>query len=369
MVEHYSKQIEVVAVPDKEPATIKRVILDRVISQYGCCAEVISDNGGEYKKEFCELLAQLFIDHRNASANHPQANGLAERTVQTMKRAIRKWTDTHAVDCHWDDALPYILLGYRCSVQAATGLCPYEILHGCKPIVPPAIMERMSEPINFDDADKAAAQLIERRQLLEEHCIIAGHNLAIAQHRDTLRFAQVRTGAYAPKSFNITPGSFVYLRRVQPNTAHMAARPEIYRVVELRANGVLLLDGRCTTTFTVHLNNVAPCHLPDIDLQQDPRLARPHANYPCSVCKSNEKGAEMMLCDGCNKAFHLHCLHPPLKEIPEEDIWLCSTCIKGGVTPATIRGLPDPQNRIQKTEVYTSRDPKSAKHATSYTGR
>ena len=197
MVEHYSKQIKVVAVPNKEPATIKRVFLDRVISQYGCCAEVISDNGGEYKKEFCELLAQLFIDHRNASANHPQANGLAERTVQTMKRAIRKWTDTHAVDCHWDDALPYILLGYRCSVQAATGLCPYEILHGCKPIVPPAIMERMSEPNNFDDADKAAAQLIERMQLLEEHCIIAGHNLAIAQHRDTLRFAQVRTGAYA----------------------------------------------------------------------------------------------------------------------------------------------------------------------------
>ena len=161
----------------------------------------------------------------------------------------------------------------------------------------------------------------------------------------------------------------MYLQRVQPNTAHMAARPEIYRVVELRANGMLLLDGRCTTTFTVHLNNVAPCHLPDIDPQQDPRLARPHANYPCSVCKSNEKGSEMMLCDGCNKAFHLHCLHPPLKEIPEEDIWLCSTCIKGGVTPATIRGLPDPQNRIQKTEVYTSRDPKSAKHATSYTGR
>ena len=53
MVEHYSKQIEVVAVPNKEPATIKRgVFLDRVISQYGCCAEVISDNGGEFKKEF-----------------------------------------------------------------------------------------------------------------------------------------------------------------------------------------------------------------------------------------------------------------------------------------------------------------------------
>ena len=81
MVEYYSKHIEVVAVPNKEPPTIARTFLDRVISQFGCCAEVISDNGGEFTKEFSDLLAQLCIDHRNVSANHPQANGLAERTV------------------------------------------------------------------------------------------------------------------------------------------------------------------------------------------------------------------------------------------------------------------------------------------------
>ena len=289
--------------------------------------------------------------------------------MQTIKRAIRKWTDTHQVDCHWDDALPYILLGYRCSVQAATGLCPYEILlHGCKPTVPPAIMERMTDEIDFDDAEKAAAQLIARKQLLEEHCLIAGHNIAIAQHMDTLRYSHTRSGTYAPKLFNITDGSFVYIRRVIPNTAHMAARPGIYRVVELRANGVLLLDGRCATTFKIHLNNVAPCHLPNIDPTQDSRLARPHADYPCYVCKSEEKDSAMMLCDSCNKAFHLRCLQPPLDEPPTDDVWICSICIKGGINPDDIRALPDPEHRIP-AKIYTSKDPKGAKHAATYAGR
>ena len=49
MIEHYSKHMEIVAIPDKEPATIARVFLDGVISRYGCCAEVISDNGGNLK--------------------------------------------------------------------------------------------------------------------------------------------------------------------------------------------------------------------------------------------------------------------------------------------------------------------------------
>ena len=55
MIEHYSKQVEIVAISEKEPSTIARVFLDRVICQYGCCAEVISDNGGEFKGEFAEL--------------------------------------------------------------------------------------------------------------------------------------------------------------------------------------------------------------------------------------------------------------------------------------------------------------------------
>jgi hypothetical protein len=51
----------------------------------------------------------------------------------------------------------------------------------------------------------------------------------------------------------------------------------------------------------------------------------------CFICKD---GGVLLMCDGdCQRAFHLHCLNPPLKEVPEED-WFCPECIKQGKMPS-----------------------------------
>ena len=94
---------------------------------------VVSDGGGEFRGAFDALLSSLFIDHRTTSANHPQANRLAERAVQTLKRAIRKHSETAKEDSVWDMAVPYIMLGYNSSAQASTGLSPYEVMYGVPP--------------------------------------------------------------------------------------------------------------------------------------------------------------------------------------------------------------------------------------------
>ena len=193
---------------------------------------------------------------------------------------------------------------------------------------------------------------------------MAGDNILIAQQRDRIRYSQICSGFYAPRLFNITPGCFVYLRRDTANTAHMAARPEIYRVVELRANGVVQLDGKCGTKFMVHL---APCHLPNIDPTQD-LFIRPHADLPCSVCRSPETANEMLLCDGCDKAFHLSCLKPPLEVVPEEEVWLCPRCKAAGVDPHAISNKPDPI-RPSAPKVRASRNIKAGEHAATLTGR
>ena len=44
----------------------------------------------KFKGEFQTLLSEHFIDHRLASREHPQADGLAEHMVQTMKQRLRK---------------------------------------------------------------------------------------------------------------------------------------------------------------------------------------------------------------------------------------------------------------------------------------
>uniref|UniRef100_H2YQ32 DNA helicase n=1 Tax=Ciona savignyi TaxID=51511 RepID=H2YQ32_CIOSA len=57
-----------------------------------------------------------------------------------------------------------------------------------------------------------------------------------------------------------------------------------------------------------------------------------HQDY-CDVCK---QGGEIILCDGCPRAFHLVCLEPPLDQ-PPEGSWPCPVCVKNGVEPK-VRG-------------------------------
>ena len=42
----------------------------------------------------------------------------------------------------------------------------------------------------------------------------------------------------------------------------------------------------------------------------------------CEVC---HLGGDILLCEGCPRAFHLGCLHPPLTSAPDWD-WVCAVC-------------------------------------------
>lgn len=42
----------------------------------------------------------------------------------------------------------------------------------------------------------------------------------------------------------------------------------------------------------------------------------------CRVCKD---GGELLCCDTCPSSYHIHCLNPPLPEIPNGE-WLCPRC-------------------------------------------
>ena len=47
----------------------------------------------------------------------------------------------------------------------------------------------------------------------------------------------------------------------------------------------------------------------------------------CKVCGSTENDAEMLLCERCDRGYHLGCLSPKLNAIPEDD-WYCPKCPK-----------------------------------------
>lgn len=108
---------------------------------------------------------------------------------------------------------------------------------------------------------------------------------------------------------------------------------------EVRDSGTLLVHGECGTVMEVHSTNCAPCHMPNFDTTIKPWLKEIPLSHTCYTCGSHERPETMLICDGCIRGFHLHCLVPPLDAIPEESPWCCPTCIQNGITPATLDTL------------------------------
>jgi hypothetical protein len=193
-IEHFSKHIVSVPLPNKEAGTTARAFLQHVLGVFGAPAEVLTDQGNEFKGAFHDLLVLSKVDHRGANAYHPQANGLSERAVQSVKRALVKLA--HAEQLEWDCKLPYLTLGYNCSEKKSTGFAPYQLLHAVPPIVPPSVRPRLRPPLDLDDQVLVAHSLLERSVALQENLAMAASNQLIAQHRDQLRYAKTRVGAY-----------------------------------------------------------------------------------------------------------------------------------------------------------------------------
>ncbi|WWD22060.1 hypothetical protein CI109_106548 [Kwoniella shandongensis] len=47
----------------------------------------------------------------------------------------------------------------------------------------------------------------------------------------------------------------------------------------------------------------------------------------CEVCRGGHAGDKILLCDGCDRGFHIYCLDPPLASVPTNEEWFCTSCL------------------------------------------
>jgi transposase InsO family protein len=334
-VEAFSKYLVAVPLPSKEPEAVAFAFLHHVLSRFAAPGQVVTDNGVEFTEgAFAQLLLDCLIDHGTTSVQHPRANGQAEKAVDTVKQALRKMClDKYRLD-EWDTDVAWLCLGYNCSPHSSHSFTPYELMYARPPVVPPAVRSSVSQPLDFDDPAAAAADLLARKQLVQQRCPAAMANLRIAQHRDQRRYEVVRSGQNRPRIYRFMPGDYVYTQQHQRHTTLQPhARPAILRVSEIKPSGVLVLEGKCGRTAEIRAEHCAPCHLPNLDGEIDPLLAGVDASTCCEVCTFPHHEAQMLLCDICNAGYHTYCLKPALSSIPE-GYWLCPECVEAGMTVA-----------------------------------
>jgi hypothetical protein len=138
--------------------------------------------------------------------------------VQVVKRALRKWRLRHAAE-EWDAYLPWVTMGYNFSAQASlAGFAPYQLLHWQDPMVPAAIKMALVEPLDLDQPARLEALVEQQAALFHRWMPMAMGNLQIAQHRNTLRYAKTRSGAWKPNLVQFAAGDYVYLQREMLDT-------------------------------------------------------------------------------------------------------------------------------------------------------
>src|SRR4051794_1820459 len=127
---------------------------------------------------------------------------------------------------------------------------------------------------------------------------LAIENLAIAQDRDTLRYARIRSRAYRPQLRQFKVGNYVYLQCEAPTTLYVRVGRTILRVTTILPCGVLPLEGKDGEECKNNTKNCAPCHLPIKEIIY-PKLAMVPPRYRCYVCGESKGAATMLLCDLC----------------------------------------------------------------------
>ena len=100
-------------------------VLRELFSSYGLPEQVVSDNGPQFvSAEFETFMRNNGIKHIRCAPYHPSSNGLAERFIQTFKKAMLAG-DREGCDLKY--RLCQFLLKYHSSLHTTTDVAPCEL--------------------------------------------------------------------------------------------------------------------------------------------------------------------------------------------------------------------------------------------------
>ncbi len=139
VTDHFTKWVEILAVPDQTAATCADRILNEVISRYGCPYDLLSDQGRNYESAiFSELCKLLEIRKTRTTPGNPRCNGQTERFNKTLVRMIKAYLKGEQRE--WDRHLGCLAAAYRATPHESTGCTPNLLMLGREVRLPAEVM-------------------------------------------------------------------------------------------------------------------------------------------------------------------------------------------------------------------------------------
>ena len=128
-IDAYSRfpEVDIVTSTSAQATTPK---LERIFVTHGIPHIIKSDNGPPFSgHEFYTFLKDIGAQHRPSIPLSPQGNGLAERYMKPLQKAIGTAVTDNK---NWKRAIFPCLLNYRATPHSTTGKSPAELLYNRK---------------------------------------------------------------------------------------------------------------------------------------------------------------------------------------------------------------------------------------------
>ena len=90
IIDYYSKFIVIETLKNLQSSTVINKC-KKTLSQFGTPKELVTDNGPEFSSHYFKSFSKTWdFEHRTSSPRFHQSNGLVERSIQTVKRTLKK---------------------------------------------------------------------------------------------------------------------------------------------------------------------------------------------------------------------------------------------------------------------------------------
>ena len=272
----FTKWAEAFPIPNKEAATVAKILVEQFVCRYGTPIAILSDKGqevdGKLMHEICQLLD---VDKMHTTSYKPSTNAQIERMHATLNAIMAKSISENHAD--WDLQLPYVMAAYRASRHEATQMTPNFLMLGREVRAPVDLIYGNPEeepPKSYDD------YVTEVQNRMKRAYDVVRRNLGEA----AIRYKRQYDMRVRPRKYNKDDWVWCY------NPRHIAGKQEKWRkkfcgpYLVVRTFGpvnVQLQRSKRSKPFNVHIDRVKPylaevmpkSWLSDDDTGMDQKLA------------------------------------------------------------------------------------------------
>ena len=197
VTDHFSKWVEIFAVPDQTAETCASKLVNEVISRFGCPLEIHSDQGRNYESDlFKNLCEMLEIKKTRNSPRNPKCNGQAERFNKTLLNMVKSYLKEEQTD--WDLNLGILAGAYRAAVHESTGLTPNLVMLGRELRMPAELMTGGVIPATSENADAGSFVDRLRKKINHAHNIARKHLMQATRKQKSFYDVKLSFHQYKP---------------------------------------------------------------------------------------------------------------------------------------------------------------------------